>query len=289
VLELDTYGIPLELVLDNSDPAVEVLGEASTASGSDNLGDDHVVLATSGDGSPTVSTVRYRVDLQSARGLVEIQVWYPSGGTSYAVPVSIHQGEEAQEVLLDQTRNGGQWVSLGLFSFDGEFSIEIRGNSRDGKPVLADAVKVRFFPDALESIDYADWAVITILNPQRRGHQDNPDEDDFPNLYEYFYNLNPLVGDPPSSGPEFSFLDSEVQLVFRVNPLATDLPYRVEFSEDLQTWSCIWSSELSSAEPESCINVSEVGQIPDGTILMKASRPAISGNGFLRLQLQIAP
>lgn len=134
-----------DIVIDNTDPGFTALsGSWSTgSSAAGHYGSDYR-FATSVSGSPTASC-EWRPSI-SVAGDYDVQVFYPEG-TNRAPdsPFSIlHTGGSAT-VTVDQTTNGGSWVSLGTFNFaSGSSGFVTLANDAGGSVVMADAVKFAF-------------------------------------------------------------------------------------------------------------------------------------------------
>ena len=88
-------------------------------------------------------------------GRFEVQVRHPAnGGNVTDASFTVHHAAGSQEILIDQTANGGQWVSLGTFDFTGgtDGHVELTDASEDdGSDVVADAV--RFVPVEIPTPD----------------------------------------------------------------------------------------------------------------------------------------
>jgi hypothetical protein len=81
-------------------------------------------------------------------------------------------------------------------------------------------------------------------NPAIAGDGADPDGDGLSNLLEFAVGLNPTQ--PSQSGrPEVAVSGDRLRLSFTRVKEAEDLTYRVEATEDLSTWSQIWSSSAS--------------------------------------------
>ena len=78
-------------------------------------------------------------------GRYEISIWYPSSekySDKVIVNIKYRTGNEMK--IIDQTRNGGEWISLGTYeSGQGNSSCVIFDASASGSTVVADAVRFR--------------------------------------------------------------------------------------------------------------------------------------------------
>ncbi|MFD8497859.1 polymorphic toxin-type HINT domain-containing protein [Amycolatopsis sp. NPDC059657] len=74
-------------------------------------------------------------------GRYDVQVWYPEGTATNATYYIKHDGGNA-EVVIDQSKNQGRWVSLGKFAFTEGDTREIVLAGESNGTVTADAVKL---------------------------------------------------------------------------------------------------------------------------------------------------
>ncbi len=129
---------PVTTILDNDSPLVTVNGywPVSTWSymklGNSYLHDNNSVKgAKSIVYSPILTATDY-----------EVCLWYSSNGENRSTntPVTINHAIGTSTVIVDQTQNGGTWVSLGTFTFDGEDDTVVIGNTGTDGYVVADGV-----------------------------------------------------------------------------------------------------------------------------------------------------
>ncbi|MFH0793609.1 MAG: polysaccharide deacetylase family protein [bacterium] len=76
-------------------------------------------------------------------GVAEVLAWWtqsPNRATN--APFTISHSGGLTEVRVDQTTNGGQWVSLGTYVFEGGKTTEITLNNASNGTVVADAVRL---------------------------------------------------------------------------------------------------------------------------------------------------
>ncbi len=99
--------------------------------------EDNYHWHTAGSGSdtftwtPTISTL----------GTYEVFAWWPSDPTyALAAPYTIHHDDGTTGKEMDQTDNGGKWVSLGIYSFDGEGDEKVVLTQTASGKAIADAV-----------------------------------------------------------------------------------------------------------------------------------------------------
>lgn len=84
-------------------------------------------------------------------GLYEIFEWHPAGANRAAdAPHIITHQYGTETVIVDQQGDGGQWNSLGTFSFaeDGNYSVSITDQFLIGDSVMADGIKVVWVSEA---------------------------------------------------------------------------------------------------------------------------------------------
>lgn len=135
---------PGEVILDNASPSGVTrwgtwLSSTSVSGyyGADYLHDNHT-----GDG---VSRLRFRPSLPAAGTWAVALRWTAHSNRASNVPVDIEHSAGISSRTVDQRQQGGQWVSLGTYSFTAGTagSVLIRTEDTDGY-VVADAV--RFTP-----------------------------------------------------------------------------------------------------------------------------------------------
>ena len=116
------------------------------------------------------------------------------------------------------------------------------------------------------------------------------DGDGIANLIEYAYGFSPVSADPANSGLQVSSAavgtDTVVTIVFRRDPLATDLTYELQTSSDLVAWSTIATS-IAGAVPSGSGFVSESGS-PISLVTAQETLPAPAIR-FVRLRVTRAP
>lgn len=86
-------------------------------------------------------SARYTTTLPTA-GRYLVQVFYPAAGNRAGnVPVSIETATGAQTLTLNQTKNGGQWFTLGTYDFNAGASSVTFSNAGTLGYVVADAIR----------------------------------------------------------------------------------------------------------------------------------------------------
>ena len=96
-------------------------------------------------GGGSTGACEWRPDIQTS-GDYEVQVYYPEGSNRAPdAPFTVRHTGGASTVTVDQTANGGAWLSLGTFNFatGTSGSVELQNNA-GGSVVIADAVKFVF-------------------------------------------------------------------------------------------------------------------------------------------------
>ncbi|MCA8910939.1 MAG: N-acetylmuramoyl-L-alanine amidase, partial [Planctomycetes bacterium] len=134
-----------DIVIDNTDAEFSTLnGTWSTGtSAAGHYGADYRYVTTVGGGS--TGACEWRPDIQTS-GDYEVQVYYPEGSNRAPdAPFTVRHTGGASTVTVDQTANGGAWLSLGTFNFatGTSGSVELQNNA-GGSVVIADAVKFVF-------------------------------------------------------------------------------------------------------------------------------------------------
>ncbi|HEV7664423.1 MAG TPA: N-acetylmuramoyl-L-alanine amidase [Chloroflexota bacterium] len=137
-LPLASTTLAAELIVDNSDAAVQIKGKwAATNTTTGFLGNDYL-FRTPGDGSATVgwpfpngAAGRYQVFVRWTAG--------PNRATNANYQINSNAG--AANVVFNQKNNGGGWQSLGTFDFQpGKAQGVVISDKADGV-VVADAVR----------------------------------------------------------------------------------------------------------------------------------------------------
>ncbi|OAS18040.1 fibronectin type III domain-containing protein [Paenibacillus oryzisoli] len=128
----------MEITIDNG--SAEFTGTWSTASiNANKYGSDYAIVAGGGAGA---NKMRWRPNIE-ASGEYEAYYWLPDGNSSMAknVAFTVYDGKVGKAVSVDESKPGGQWVSLGIYSLVRgttgyvEISDNVTGN------IVGDAVK----------------------------------------------------------------------------------------------------------------------------------------------------
>ena len=135
-------GVSSGIIVDNADPGfVWTKGQWSESSGSGYYGDNSLYALVGGE----EDECRWTPDLPDT-GIYEVYVWWVASWnrSSDATYVINHAGGQSTHGA-DQTQNGGQWMSVGQYTFEagtsGWVSLADTGN---GDVVSADAVRFEY-------------------------------------------------------------------------------------------------------------------------------------------------
>lgn len=132
-------------------------------------------------------------------------------------------------------------------------------------------------PSAREARTFAEWRASLFPGDSRSLDTfgaDDADGDGISNLHEYAFDLDPLHADASALAalPRIITVDGRVGLAFRRRPLASDLTFTVEASEDLLGW------RNGTAETETVAT-------PAGETQVLAGPSTEPGQKFLRLRI----
>ncbi|WP_261305105.1 fibronectin type III domain-containing protein [Paenibacillus andongensis] len=127
-----------EITIDNG--SAEFTGTWSTASTNANkYGADYAIVA---GGVAGANKMRWRPTIQ-ASGEYEAYYWLPDGNSSMAknVAFTVYDGKASKALTVDESKPGGQWVSLGTYTFKRGTTgyVEITDNVTGN--IVGDAVK----------------------------------------------------------------------------------------------------------------------------------------------------
>ncbi|MFV1952106.1 MAG: fibronectin type III domain-containing protein [Nitrospinota bacterium] len=131
----------LDGIVDNTDCNFSVAGDWKTAVKSPSPGfyGSEYCWTFAGFGAGKAA---WTAELADGAGFYEVFVWYPIH-TDYATnaPYTINHADGSDTVLVDQSINGGQWVSIGIYNFadDGAGSVTLSDDADNY--VIADAVR----------------------------------------------------------------------------------------------------------------------------------------------------
>ena len=94
-----------------------------------------------GDSRKGDRSVQYSPEIPAA-GEYTVSIWYTDGNNRATnTKVDVAGKHSTYTETVDQTQNGGQWVTLGTYALDSTATVTIRNDDTDGY-VVADAVKV---------------------------------------------------------------------------------------------------------------------------------------------------
>jgi polysaccharide biosynthesis protein PslG len=128
-----------DIVVDDAAPTVQISGEWATATVSGGFFGSGYRFRVAGDGS---SSVTWPFPSSAGAGSYDVQARWTSGPNraSNATYVVTHAGGAAP-VSVDQRSNGGDWRSLGTFSFSPGDGQGVRLSDKADGVVVADAVR----------------------------------------------------------------------------------------------------------------------------------------------------
>jgi hypothetical protein len=122
-----------DVVVDDGDAGTTSTGSWSVSGGANPYGSQSLYSKDAG------ATYSYAL---SASGTYEVEMWwttYPSRST--AVPVEIYDGSTLLDtVYVDQQQDGGQWNSLGVYTFSTQAKVVILSEG-NGNSTCADAMR----------------------------------------------------------------------------------------------------------------------------------------------------
>jgi len=153
-----------EIIIDNTDPGAEIVaGNFWIPVGGEGFeGTDHVTTQNGQGG-----VFRWTPDLSdpAAAGEYEVFVKYAADWFNLGkdVPYTVSHGGRADIVLIDQTRNGGEWVPLGRFALAAGDFVSVGADLPDDKRPSVDAV--RFIPVASLPYPELDEFIIDNTDP----------------------------------------------------------------------------------------------------------------------------
>ena len=128
-----------DLVVDDAAPSVQITGEWATSSASSGFSGSGYHYRVAGDGS---SSVTWLFPASASAGSYTVFARWTSGSNraSNATYVVTHAGGSAS-VAVDQRSNGGDWQSLGTFSFSPGANQGVRLSDKADGIVIADAIR----------------------------------------------------------------------------------------------------------------------------------------------------
>jgi len=141
------------VVVDNDDAVIS--GDFSSIVGFPGgfLGTDYLFAENGSEGS-----VIYNADLQQAGSVEVFGRWtvdvsgQPDSNRATNAAYTIFEEDGPVTIEVDQTRDGGDWVSLGIFDFDaGETQVVIDTEGANGT-VLADAIRFEYVDDLDDAV-----------------------------------------------------------------------------------------------------------------------------------------
>jgi hypothetical protein len=126
---------PFEAVLDNGQPGTTATGSWSASGGANPYGIDSLYSNAAG------ATYRFHFGALEV-GSYEVFLWWTEYSSRQPdVPIRIRTDGAGQQIrYVDQTRNGGQWVSLGEFAVASSLDVTIECTGTGS--TCADAVRI---------------------------------------------------------------------------------------------------------------------------------------------------
>ena len=105
------------------------------------------------------------------------------------------------------------------------------------------------FTTTVFSAPYSAWLTANSLSGAAAPHLANPDGDQFVNLLEYAFVLNPQSAASASGAPAMTWNagTKRLALTFKRRPANTDLVYEVQGSNNLATWTALARSTAGAA------------------------------------------
>ncbi len=148
---VDQYGCSasqLDGIVDNADYNFSMVGIWATSAATSGFYGSNYLEAAGGTGS---KIAMWDAELTGGPGSYEVFVWYAaSSNHATNAPFTINHDGESDTVLVDQTINGDQWVSLGTYDFADNDEENVTLSDDADAYVIADAVK---FESALSRIE----------------------------------------------------------------------------------------------------------------------------------------
>jgi len=132
-----------EIIIDNIDPGFSTeSGDEDwkrDTSADDQYGQCHMYHRTVGSGE---DVAKWEFEVPEA-GQYEVYAWWCASDTRpNDVPYTVHHANGSSPVRVDQTTNGGQWNTLGTYTFDGSGSVTLTDDADTGRNLVADAVRL---------------------------------------------------------------------------------------------------------------------------------------------------
>lgn len=129
---------PIEIVVDNQDPEASFAGARGTSSWVPGFWKTDYHYHTSGPGTDTFT---WTLVITTPGDYTVFARWTEDPSRAWDATYTIHHDTGVTPVPVDQRSNGGTWISLGNYSFDGSADyIELAQNINGY--VIADAVKL---------------------------------------------------------------------------------------------------------------------------------------------------
>lgn len=128
-------------IVDNEDPGFSTVGAWTRASAQPDKFKTSYDYATGGSGEKTATWILYTPH----PGRYDVFIWYPAAyNRATDSPFTVHHADGQTTFRINQQTNGGRWVWLGTFRFDGAGTGRVVLSNDISDPlllVLADAVR----------------------------------------------------------------------------------------------------------------------------------------------------
>ncbi|MFV1951056.1 MAG: S8 family serine peptidase [Nitrospinota bacterium] len=135
---------PRDGIVDNTDPGFSLSGVWRRYDAAPNISGYGTNLRYHAAGNG-IDTATWSAELSDGAGLYEVFVWHPiCSKLATNAPFTINHKGRSDIVMVDQSVNGGQWVSLGVYEFADDDTENIILSDEANSWVVADAV--RFLP-----------------------------------------------------------------------------------------------------------------------------------------------
>jgi hypothetical protein len=154
ITELSIEATGDENVVDDAQPVVSFTGSWTLGTAQPNK------YATSyhfTNGTGGLKTATFPLPIGEA-GIYQVDVWYPEAGNrAIDSPFTIHHADGETEQRINQQTQGGQWVSLGEYTFSGTANDRVVLSNNifnTSQLVVADAIRVTFVRKASSGGSY---------------------------------------------------------------------------------------------------------------------------------------
>jgi len=194
------------------------------------------------------------------------------------------------EIIFDPftvDSGGGTTSSGGTYAISGTAGQPEAGRMSGGPYVISGGFWHGVAASNQFYVSYAAWAGTKGLGTANNGLTQDPDSDGISNLMEFYFDGNPLAGDPsilPTSIQEGGYLILSFK---RRDDAELGLKQAVQFSATMNVWTTSTIGAASSPADGNgvIVTVSENGASPDDVTVKIPLTHAVAGKLFVRLQL----